>query len=167
MSDADSPPLRAAFPRSVVLAAAIFVALALLLFVPALNRWKTEDVIARLMQERSTDYRAISESLDSAKDSLGHYPESMEQWLSVSPQAVELLKSPNGAAQPYEIRFDAFQSDTPVIIVFDPGRELLRMPDDVRERMGAHLLYSPGADGPFRMMTEHERRNTFVNVESE
>lgn len=131
-----------------------------------MDRWRVEGVIAELMNERRADYKAIGESLESARELLGHYPDSMEQWLSVSPQAGELLETPHGASRPYAVRFDAFQSETLVILIFDPGRKLLRMPEDIRERVGAHMSYFPGGNYPFRMMTEGERLNTFGVVNS-
>lgn len=126
-----------------------------------MNRLRIEGDIAELMDERRSDYKAIGESLELAKNLLGHYPESMEQWLSVSPQADKLLEEPHGASQPYAVRFDALQSEALVILIFDPGRDLLRMPEEIRERVGAHLSYFPGGEYPFRMITEFERSNRF------
>lgn len=85
------------------------------------KRARVDEVIDRMFQERHADYMAIAMSLESARTSLGQYPESVDQWMSVSPDARQLLRIPNGTTRPYEVRFDALRSKIPVIIVFDPG----------------------------------------------
>jgi hypothetical protein len=163
MSDVDPAPAGAIFPRSVVVSSVVLLVVLLLLvaiiLIPAIGRARTGSAILRLEAERSRDYWAIADSLIQSKETLGRFPNSIDEWSALDMNVPELLRAPFGAPSGYKVDFGPLIQGETGVVVLDPGLDLedSGVPWGIDwsywTRAGINFVHTPSGNYPFEIQS--------------